>query len=342
MGHSSVDAVDPQSVLSPIPGEPIDPPPRPAPRPVARLESQPGLVGTVVDVGYRTTLRFTLSRATLLAAGTTYYLFLALFSVIAIAYGVAAALGAEQLADYVTEALQSAFPGLLDEGGIDPADLRSTGQATSAIGAVGLLYSATGGVFAATRSLHSIYGAPKNPRNPVLVRVWSLGWFFVLAPLMLLSFVASTFTANLSSRLLRFLGIEWSGPSALLTVSALALTLALNFLVVLLLLGRLGGIRPPRRPLLIGSAVGAVVVEALKLVMALLLGFVVDKPQYGALAAPIGVMFVLYLQCGALFGVASLTAALAERSAGRAVRAETDPRGARRTPSSRRGTTPSP
>jgi len=44
-------------------------------------------------------------------------------------------------------------------------------------------------------------------------------------------------------------------------------------------------------------------------------GFVIDKPQYGALAAPIGIMFVLYLQSSALYGVASLTAALAERDA---------------------------
>lgn len=299
-------------MLPPIPGVPVDPPTRPAPARVRALEIRPGRLGAGVGLGYRTVQRFTISRATLLAAGTTYYLFLALFSVIALAYGIAAALGAEQVAAYVTEALSSAFPGLLDESGIDPEELRAVGQATSLIGGVGLLYSATGGVYAASRSLHTIYGAPKNTRNPVLVRVWALAWFFALAPLMLLSFVASTFTANLLGRVLTLLGITWAGPGVLLTTVAVAFTLALNFLITYLLLGRLGGIRPPRTPLVVGAAVGAVTVEALKLVMALLLGFVVDKPQYGALAAPIGVMFVLYLQCGALYGVASLTAALAE------------------------------
>jgi uncharacterized BrkB/YihY/UPF0761 family membrane protein len=58
--------------------------------------------------------------------------------------------------------------------------------------------------------------------------------------------------------------------------------------------------------------VGAVVIEVLKQLMALLVGFVIDKPQYAALAAPIGIMFVLYLQSSALYAVASLTAALAE------------------------------
>ena len=78
------------------------------------------------------------------------------------------------------------------------------------------------------------------------------------------------------------------------------------------MLGRLGGIRPARRPRLVGAAVGAVVIEVLKQAMALLVGVAVDKPQYGALAAPIGIMFVLYLQSTALYGVASLTAGLAE------------------------------
>ena len=92
--------------------------------------------------------------------------------------------------------------------------------------------------------------------------------------------------------------------------------MVLNFVVVRLMLGRLGGIRPPRTPLIVGAAVGAVVIELLNQAMALLLSFVIDKPKYGALSAPIGIMFVLYLQAIALYAVASLTAALAEIRAG--------------------------
>ena len=99
----------------------------------------------------------------------------------------------------------------------------------------------------------------------------------------------------------------------LLGALAVVLTMVLNFLVVHLMLGRLGGIRPARTALMVGATVGAVVIEVLKQVMALLVGFVIDKPQYGALAAPIGIMFVLFLQSSALYLVASLTAALAER-----------------------------
>ena len=200
--------------------------------------------------------------------------------------------------------------------GIDPEQLRSIGQTTSIISAIGLLYGATGAVLAASRSLHAIYGAPPNTRNFVWVRVWALGWFLLLAPLVLVSFVGASLTANLSDRLLDALGLQWDGPELLLAVLALVVTMGVNFLVMYLLLGRLGGIRPARVPRLVGAALGTVAIEVLKQVMALLVTFVIAKPQYGAAAAPIGIMFVLYLQSMALYAAAAVTAALAEIGVG--------------------------
>ncbi len=304
--------VESTPILLPIPGELVDPPVKELPERVRLLQAREDAVGTGLTLGMRTANRFTNSRATLLAAGTTYYLFLALFSILTLAYGLTAVLGADQLANYITEALSTAFPGLIGSSGIDPEQLRSAAQTTSIVSAVGLLYGATGAVFAASRSLHAIYGAPPNSRNFAWVRVWAFGWFLVLAPLVMFSFVGVSFTTNLTGRLLDALGLSWDGSRLLLGVAAAVVTMALNFLVVYLVLGRLGGIRPARRPRLVGAAVGAVVIEVLKQAMALLVGVAVDKPQYGALAAPIGIMFVLYLQSTALYGVASLTAGLAE------------------------------
>lgn len=308
----------------PIPGEVIDPPPKPAPDKIRELESHQGAIGAGVAVGYRAFTRFSHAKATLLAAGTTYYLFLAMFSIIAFAYGLTAALGAERVAAYVTEAVSEAFPGLLGEGGVDPSQLRSVGQTTSVIGAIGLLYGGTGAVLAASRSIHSIYGAAKDPRNVVLVRLRAVGWLLVLAPLILLSYVASTFAANLSYRLLSAAGIEWQGPGPLLNVGSSALTLVVDFVVVYLLVGNLGGIRPSRHARLVGAAVGAVVIEILKFLMALLVSNTIDKPQYSALAVPIGVLFVLYLQTLALYGAACVTAGVAEKDVPLEVLAATD------------------
>ena len=312
-------SVEIASALLPIPGDLVDPPAKELPRQVLSLQARTGAVGTGVSLGMRVSNRFTQSRASLLAAGTTYYLFLALFSALTLAYGLTAALGADRLSAYVTEAISAAFPGLLGGSGIDPDQLRSTAQTTTIVGAVGLLYGSTGAVLAASRSLHVLYGAPNNTRNVIWVRFWALGWFLALAPLVLLSFVSASFTADLSARLLDSLGLHPNGSTLLLKAAAFVLTMLLNFLVMHLVLGRLGGIRPARGPLLVGAGVGAVVIELLKQLMALLVGFVIDKPQYGALSAPIGIMFVLYLQSSALYLVASLTAALAEGRAGTGV-----------------------
>lgn len=126
-------------ILPPIPGELVDPRARDVPERVRLLQSRSGPVGTGVSIGMRTSTRFTHSRATLLAAGTTYYLFLALFSVLTLAYALTAAVGADQLSRYVTEALSEAFPGLMGGSGIDPEELLGIAQATSIVGAVGLL-----------------------------------------------------------------------------------------------------------------------------------------------------------------------------------------------------------
>lgn len=297
----------------PIPGKVLDPPPKATPDKVKELDAKTGAVGTGVGVGFRAFSRFSHAKASLLAAGTTYYLFLAMFSIVAFAYGLAAMLGSEQLADYITEAVSEAFPGLLGEDGLSAAQMQATGQAASIIGLIGLVYAGGGGVNAAVQSLHLIYGAPKDPRNFVLARVRALGWLALVGPLILLSFVASTFASDVTNQLLDRLGVEWSGFGVILRLVSAVLTLVANYAITYILLANLGGIRPARRALVIGSLVGAVVFELLKLLMATLIAFTIDKPQYGAMTAPIGILFVLYLQSLTLYALASLTAGIAEK-----------------------------
>jgi membrane protein len=249
----------------------------------------------------------------LLAAGTTYFLFLAVFSLIAFAYGVVAILGADRVAELLTEAISEAFPGLLGEEGLDPQQLEAVGRATSIIGLLALVYSGSGGMAAASDSLHLIYGMPRDPRSFPKARARLLAWLLVIGPLIVLSFAASTVLISYTRPFLEAIGLD-SAPARIgIRVPGLLLTFALDFLIVYILLGVLGGIRPPRRPRSIGAAVGAVAIEILKAFMAVLIGFSVDKPQYGALAAPIGMLFVLYLQTTALYWSAALTGGIAEK-----------------------------
>lgn len=293
----------------PIPGEVIDPPQKDVPGIVERLDDS----AAAAAVGYRAFQRFSYAKASLLAAGTTYYSFLAMFSIVAFGYGVTALIGADEIASYLTEALSEAFPGLVGEGGIDPDDLRSLGQATSVIGLLALLYAGSGVMVAASSSIHLIYGAPPDPRNFVLARARLLGWFAVVGPLVMFSYVTSSVSQRFADQALDWLGITATGERVGLTVLAMLLAVALNFLVTWTLLGVMGGIRPPRQARLIAAGVGAVSFEILKYFMGLIITLSVDKPQYGAFAAPIAIMLVLYLQAMVLYFCAALAAGIATK-----------------------------
>lgn len=305
--------MDRQIALPPIPGRPIDPPPKPAPEKIRNLADDPGAAGVAAGLGLRLMNRVSRPKIGLLAAGTTYYLFLALFAVAAFAYGIASTLGTDQVTDYLNEAIENAFPGLLGEGGLDPDQLRSVGQATSIVGSLALLYAGLGGVGAAHQSLHKIYGAPIDQRNFVVAKLRFLGWLFILGPLIALSFVTSSLTSNLSSQILDWIGIDSSGWQTSIRFASILLALVLDFIIVFLLLSHFGGIRPDRKSLIIGSLFGAVTIELLKTLMATLIALTVQRPQYGALAAPIGILFVFFLLCNALYLSAALTAAIADR-----------------------------
>lgn len=292
-----------------IPGTIIDPPPKDETKVLDFVDSKHVAAGAV----YRAIRRFSLTRATLLAGGTTYYLFLSLFALLAAAYGLIAVFGAERVADIVNDALESAFPGLTGSNGIDPDVLREAGQTTSLVGLLVLLYSGIGAMTAASSSLHMIYGAHPDPRNFVLAKLRLLGWLILLAPLALLSYIPSTLVTAFMDSVVDFFRIT-TGDAAwrvAFSVMAIILSTGINFLIVWLLLGHLGGIRPATRPRLIGAVLGAVGIEALKYVANLLIQWSLAKPQYGAFAAPITMMLVFYLQSIVVFGAASLTAGVA-------------------------------
>lgn len=299
--------------LPPIPGEPIDPPPKGAPGVIEGLEERDGAAGTAARVGFRALTRFSGSRASLLAAGTTYYAFLALFSLIALAYGVVALVGADDLAALLTEAISEAFPGLLGDEGIDPDELRAIGQAAGIVGLLTMLYAGGGAMGAVSSSIHLIYGAPPDPRSFVPAKLRLLGWLVAIGPLVILSFAGSSALFGIGNRVLADLGLDGSAARWLLGAAGVAITLAVDALVVHLLLANLGGIRPPRRALLTAAVVGAVVLQIVRLPLAFVLGLSLDNPRYGAFAIPIGVLLVIYLNVLAIYGAAALAAGLADR-----------------------------
>ena len=86
-----------------------------------------------------------------------------------------------------------------------------------------------------------------------------------------------------------------------------------DVLILWILLGRLGGIRPHRRPRLIASLIGAVAVGAIKQLLEVIVAWCLDKPQYGAFAAPLAILFVLSLLTTVLYASAALAGGISDR-----------------------------
>lgn len=291
----------------PIPGEATDPPPKAIAETLAKVDDK----GTAAGVGYRAFLRFSHAKVTLLAAGTTYYLFLSVFAILVFAFGLAALIGGQELADAVTKSVTNAFPGLIGEQGVSPDTLAQVGQTTSLIGLLVLLYSSSGAMVALSNSMHVIYGAPNDPRNFVKARARLLAWMLLLAPLIALSFVPSVIISNFAGPVERALNLDGTVWGWLLFGLSGVLSLGINALVVWLILGHMGGIRPDRDARRAGTVLGAIGIEILKYLLSFIIGWSISKPQYGAFAAPIAMLLVLYLESLVLYVAACLTAGMA-------------------------------
>jgi membrane protein len=265
---------------------------------------------------FRAARRFSYANAGLLAAGTAYYLLLAMLSLLAFAYGVIAIVGADELAAWLTDAVSEAMPNLIGDDGIDPEQLRSTGQAVGVIGLVVLLYSSLGAVRGASRSIHVIYGAPPDPRAFLRAKARQLVVLVAVTPLILVSFSSSGLASSLAGPVLEAVGSDSGVVRMVLAAGGIGLGFAVDVLVFWVLLGSLGGIRPHRRPRLSASVVGAVCSLVVKQLLQVIVAWSLAKPQYGAFAAPLAVLFVLSLLSTVLYVAAAVAAGMSDMSAG--------------------------
>jgi membrane protein len=235
-----------------------------------------------------------------------------MFSLLAAAFGVAALVGADRFATWLTEALEEALPGLVGDDGLDPDTLIRIGRTTSVIGLALMVWSGSAVMVGVSNALHQIYGAPPDGRNLLARRGFLIGWLALLGPLIMLSYTLTAAVSGFGQEVVEALGIDSAATQGLVLVVAVALTLALDVGIMWLLLTKLGGIRPARRAVAVGAIVGAVAIGLLKMVLSTVIAWSLDKPEYGAFALPVAILVVLWLQSMALYGAAALTAGRAE------------------------------
>lgn len=261
---------------------------------------------------WRTHERYSDARGSRLAASITYYGFLSLFPLIAVAATVVAAtLGKDQI-DRIETELRENLPGIADQVPIG-AMVNHAGT-IGLISAVVLLYSGLSWVGVTRASVRTIWGVHDDPGNFFVRKLADLGSLLGLGLAMALSAAATTLATGVAQQVLHWLGLrDTLGAGVLLAGLGIAFGIALGMVLFGYLLSGIARIRLPRRRLLLGSFVGAIGFEVLKLGIGSYLEHVATKNVYGAFGTPIALLIWINLVSRLLLYCAAWTAVKAER-----------------------------
>ncbi len=160
---------------------------------------------------------------------------------------------------------------------------------TSVVALVVLVVSAVAFMAALRTSVQSMFDVPPTEQNPVVAKLRELGGFVLLGVGILLSAAASIVVTGLGAWLADLLG----GSTALtvvVRVLGLGIAVAVDAVVVALVVVLVGGVRPARRDLVVGSLVAAAVFGALRLLGT---SIVVGSASRNALLASFAVIVTL-------------------------------------------------
>ncbi|MFI6427306.1 YihY/virulence factor BrkB family protein [Promicromonospora sp. NPDC050880] len=215
--------------------------------------------------------RFNTANGSVLSGGMAYAALFSLFAALAIGYTVfVRVLGGDAgLRDAVLAQVDAWVPGLVDtgDGGVlSPSDLvLSTGLSwTSVVAAVVLLWSATGFMGALRSSVRAMFGETDSAGNPVTERLRQLLGFVLLGAGVLVTAAASVAVSAAVPWLLEALGLDGGAVSFAVRAGGALVTLVLDAAVVAAVVRWVGGARPVRRDLVVGSLAVGVVAGALR------------------------------------------------------------------------------
>jgi membrane protein len=229
-----------------------------------------------------------------LAAAVTYFGFLSLFPLLALAF---AAFGIvlennPDVEEQVFDAISDALPGFVGGEGapINPDTLQDAATAAGIIGAVTLLFTGTGLVDAIREALHVVWNRGDVKFKFVLRKIADVLLLVVLGVIIVASVAVSSATTSFATVLLDALRLEGSSIARVLFAAlTIAVALLLDAVVILVLFLRLSGASPPLGDAVKGALLGAVGVELVKLLATSLLG-AMRNPVYATIALVIGLL----------------------------------------------------
>ncbi|MDP9406349.1 MAG: YihY/virulence factor BrkB family protein, partial [Actinomycetota bacterium] len=238
--------------------------------------------------------RFTADGGNNLAAAVTYFAFLSIFPLLAIAFAVLGYVvtvypDAQQ---QVQSALQENLPGLVGEGGaIQLENIQGAARTAGVVGLLGLLYAGTGWVDALREAVRTVWHQNIQAGNVVVKKVKDVLILAGLGAVMLVSLAVSGLTTTITTQLLELVGLAESGVARLLlAVLGPALALVVDTVFFIYLFTGLPKVKSPVKRVLKGAILAAVGFEVLKLFGAQLISGTTGNPVYGSFAVVVGLL----------------------------------------------------
>src|SRR5690606_30711792 len=238
--------------------------------------------------------RYGAANGALLTGGIAYSALFSIFAALVVGLSIfMAVLGSdEQLRQAVLDALDSALPGIVDtgDGGLVSLDSLQFSPGASIVTAVVgflMLINAATSVMAALRTgIRAMFGIVAPGENILVAKLRDLAGFLALALAVVLTAALGIAVGAAGSAVAGLVGLaDAPVTQVLLRVLGHLVALAVDLAVVVVLVRGLGGARPPRRDLLIGSLVVAVGAGVIRFLGTTIVGSVSDNPLLAPFAA---------------------------------------------------------
>jgi len=218
------------------------------------------------------------------AGAVTYFGFLSVFPVLAIAYFVVGLVARvyPHAQQNLHDAIDSVLPGLVGggQGQVSLANIQSSANTVGVVGLVGVLYAGLGWLSSLRSALLVVFCVPSREQPNFLVgKLRDLATLVVLGVVLLLTVAVTGVVDGFSTQVLHWIGAPQS-LNWLVKVISIAFGLAANMLLFFAMFVLLAEPRLPHRNLWAGAALGGVGFEILKQISGVLLKSTQGQPAF--------------------------------------------------------------
>lgn len=239
-----------------------------------------------IDHAVRMQQHYGASHAGQQAGAITYFAFLSFFPILALAFFTVGLLSSvlDGADDALRAAITSLFPEMIgpEEGQLQLRDFRSFSGLAGLVGLAGVLYSGLGWISALREALAAVFELPRDEQlGLVSGKLRDLAVLAATGTTLLVAVITGGLVSRFSGRILGWFDLDEELAWAVTTLT-LGTGLAANALLFFLMFRLLGGADTPRRSLLGGALLGAVLFEVLKQAAGLVIAQTQGQPAFQA------------------------------------------------------------